>query len=63
MTTKPCLSCVESGKSAAEWHDKDCRGDSAYRNRSIQWIKTMTRLRKPQPKWAGFTFMPKGEVQ
>ena len=61
MTTKPCLSCVESG--SAENHDKDCREDSAYRNRSIQWVKAMTRLRKPQPKWAGFTFMPKGEVQ
>lgn len=61
MSAKPCLSCVESGRPTMR-HDKDCRDDSAYRNRSIQWVKMMTRMRKPQPKWAGFSFMPKGEV-
>ena len=59
---RPCLSCVESGQPSAKWHDKGCRDDSAYRNKSIQWVKVMKRLQKPQPKWEGFSFMPKGEV-
>ncbi len=61
MASKPCLSCVERGSRAK--HDKGCRDDSAYRNRSIQWVKTMMRLLAKEPKsMRGFTFMPKGEV-
>lgn len=65
-TKRPCLSCVESsfpGHPAK--HDKGCREDSAYRNKSIQWVKLTRKLlypAKPQ-KWEGFSFMPKGEVQ
>ena len=61
---KECLSCVESSyEGHPARHDKDCREDSAYKNRSIQWVKVTRRLLYGKtPKWKGFSFMPKGEV-
>lgn len=60
MRAKPCLSCVESGimkHPARPWqttpaskHDKGCRDDSAYRNKSIRWVKLMRKLLYDRPE-------------